>query len=169
MPDVARPFRRRGGRFAVTLSDDERALLGEVCRQSRELLEHEDPSSDPAVARLFPPAYQDDPLQNLEFETAQGEAPRAGKLGAIATLEATVDAAEISEEELLAWMGVVNDARLVLGTRIGITEEATEEDYAEDHPDHDAFGVYGYLTWLEDRMLRALGDPPVEEGTSAAG
>lgn len=169
MPEVARPFRRRGGRFVVTLSDDERALLGEVCRQSRELLQHEDPSSDPAVARLFPPAYQDDPLQNLEFETALGGTPRSGKLDAIATLEATLDAADISEEELLAWMGVVNDARLVLGTRIGITEEATPKDYAEDHPDHDAFGVYVYLTWLEERMLRALGDPPVAEGASAAG
>lgn len=166
---MARPFRRRGRRFVVTLSDGERALLRELCRQSRELLQHEDPSSDPAVARLFPPAYQDDPLQNLEFEAAQGETPRSGKLDAIATLEATVDAAEIAEDQLLAWMGVVNDARLVLGTRIGITEEATEEDFAEDHPDHDAFGAYVYLTWLEERMLRALGDPPVVEGTSAAG
>jgi hypothetical protein len=153
----------------VTLSDEERALLGELCRRSRELLQHEDPSSDPAVARLFPPAYQDDPLQNLEFETAQGEAPRSGKLDAIATLEATVDAADIAEEDLLAWMGVVNDARLVLGTRIGITEGASEEDYAEGHPDRDAFGVYVYLTWLEEHMLRALGDPPIAEGTSAAG
>lgn len=66
-------------------------------------------------------------------------------------------------------MGVVNDARLVLGTRIGITEEATHEDYADGHPDHDAFAVYVYLTWLEERMLRALGDPPAAEGTSAAG
>lgn len=166
---MARPFRRRGDRFVVTLSEDERALLGEISRQSRELLQHEDPSSDPAVARLFPPAYQDDPLQNLEFETAQDEAPRSGKLDAIATLEATLDAADLAEEELLAWMGVVNDARLVLGTRIGITEEATHEDYADGHPDHDAFAVYVYLTWLEERMLRALGDPPAAEGTSAAG
>ena len=164
---MPRPFRRRGGRFAVSLSDQERTLLTEVCRQSRELLEAEDPSSDPAVARLFPPAYQDDPLQNLEFEQAVGEAPRNGKLAAIATVERTARAAELSEDELLAWMGVVNDARLVLGTRIEITEQATERDFPPDHPHHETFGIYVYLTWLEDRMIRALGDPPVGDRASA--
>lgn len=156
---MPRPFRRRGGRYVVSLSEEERSLLLEVCRQSRALLEAEDPSSDPAVARLFPPAYQDDPLQNLEYETTLGETPRNGKLQAIATLERTARAADLSEEELLAWMGVVNDARLVIGTRIEITEEATERDYPEGHHDHESFGIYVYLTWLEDRILRALGEP----------
>jgi hypothetical protein len=159
---VARPFRRRGARFTVSLSEDEREMLAELCRQSRALLEAEDPSSDPAVARLFPPAYQDDPLQNLEFETALGNAPRNGKLDAIATVERTIRASDVGEDELLDWMKVVNDARLVLGTRIEITEQATQRDYPADHPDHDSFGVYVYLTWLEDRILRALGDPPTE-------
>ena len=166
---MARPFRRRGSRYAVSLSEDEREMLAELCRQSRALLEAEDPSSDPAVARLFPPAYQDDPLQNLEFETAQGNAPRNGKLDAIDTVERTVRAPDLSEDELVAWMKVVNDARLVLGTRIEITERATERDFPPDHPDHDSFGVYVYLTWLEDRILRALGDPPGDERPSAAG
>ncbi len=164
---MARPFRRRGGRFAVRLSEDERGLLTELARQARELLEHEDPSSDPAVARLFPPAYQDDPLQNLEFERAVGETPRAGKLAAISKLERTAGAQELSEDELLAWMGVTNDARLVLGTRIAITEEAGPEDYPPGHEHHDAFGMYVYLTWLESEMIEALGDPPVGEASGA--
>ena len=86
-------------------------------------------------------------------------APRDGKLAAMATLERTAEARDLSEDELLSWMGAVNDFRLVLGTRIDITEEAGERDYPPDHPDHDAFQVYGYLTWLEDGMLRALGEP----------
>jgi Domain of unknown function (DUF2017) len=159
---VARPFRKRGAGYAVSLSDDERAMLAELCWQSRALLEAEDPSTDPAVARLFPPAYQDDPLQNLEFESALGDTPRNGKLDAIATVERTARATELSEDELLDWMKVVNDARLVLGTRIEITEQATQRDFPPDHPDHESFGVYVYLTWLEDRILRALGDPPTE-------
>jgi hypothetical protein len=159
---VVRPFRKRGARYAVSLSDDERTMLAEICRQSRELLQAEDPSSDPAVARLFPPAYQDDPLQNLEFETTMGETPRNGKLDALATVERTVRATDVSEDELLDWMKVVNDARLVLGTRIEITELATPRDFPPEHPDHDSFGVYVYLTWLEDRIIHTLGDPPVE-------
>jgi hypothetical protein len=156
---MARPFRRRGDRFVVGLGTGERDLLVELCRQSRNLLEAEDPSSDPSVARLFPAAYKDDPLQSLEFETNLGDGPRKGKLAAIDTVERTVEASELSEEELLVWMGAVNDFRLLLGTRIDITEEATESDYPEGDTNHDAFQVYAYLTWLEDRMLRALGEP----------
>jgi hypothetical protein len=156
---VAGPFRRRRGRFIVSLGSGERELLAELCRQSRELLEEEDPSSDPSIARLFPAAYKDDPLRSLEFETNLGDSPRAGKLAAIDTLARTVEASELTEEELLVWMGAVNDFRLLLGTRIDIKEESTERDYPEEDPNHDAFHVYVYLTWLEDRMLRALGEP----------
>jgi len=157
--NVAGPFRRKGGRFTVRLGTGERELLSELCRQSRELLDEEDPSSDPSIARLFPAAYKDDPLRSLEFETNLGDSPRAGKLAAIDTLERTVDSSELTEEELLTWMGAVNDFRLLLGTRIDIKEESTEGDYPEDDPNHDSFQVYVYLTWLEDRMLRALGEP----------
>lgn len=153
------PFRRRRDRFVVSLGAGDRSTLAELARQSRELLESEDPSSDPAVARLFPAAYRDDPLMSLEFEQTMGDAPKNGKLEALRTLERTADAKELSEDELLSWMGAVNDMRLVMGTRIDITEESTEEDFPDDDPDHDAFLVYGYLTWLEDAMLRALGEP----------
>ena len=158
---MPRPFRRKRGRFTVTLGTGERELLAELCRQSRELLEEEDPSSDPSIARLFPAAYKDDPLGSLEFETNMGDAPRAGKLAAIDTMERTVDSSELSEEELLIWMGAVNDFRLLLGTRIDIKEESTESDYPEGEPNHDSFQIYVYLTWLQDRMLRALGEPRV--------
>jgi hypothetical protein len=158
---VAAPFRRRRGRFTVSLGTGERELLAELCRQSRELLEEEDPSSDPSIARLFPAAYKDDPLRSLEFETNLGDSPRAGKLAAIETLERTIEASELTEEELLVWMGAVNDFRLLLGTRIEITEESTESDYPEENPNHEAFQAYVYLTWLQDRMLRALGEPEV--------
>ncbi len=156
---MAGPFRRRRGRFIVNLGSGERELLAELCRQSRELLEEEDPSSDPSIARLFPAAYKDDPLRSLEFETNLGDSPRTGKLAAIETLERTVEASELTEEELLVWMGAVNDFRLLLGTRIDISEESTERDYPEGDANHDAFQVYVYLTWLQDRMLRALGEP----------
>ena len=157
------PFRRRRDRFLVSLGADDRSMLAQLARQSRELIGSEDPSSDPAVARLFPAAYRDDPLMSLEFEQAMGETPKNGKLEALATLERTVEAKELSEDELLSWMGAVNDIRLVIGTRIDITEESTEDDFSEDDPDREGFLVYGYLTWLEDAMLRALGEPPPRE------
>jgi hypothetical protein len=152
-------FDKKGDRFTVRLRKSQRQLLLELCQQSRALLEHEDPSSDPAVARLFPAAYQDDPLRNLEYETNLRDAPRTGKLNALDTMERTIDAKELSEDELLSWMGVVNDLRLVLGTRIDVTEESTDEDFPKTGPHHDAWQVYQFLGWLLQEMLSALGEP----------
>ena len=154
-------FEKKGDRFSVRLGKHERNLLVELVRQSRTLLETEDPSSDPAVARLFPAAYQDDPLRNLEYETSLGGAPRSGKLQALDTVEKTANARALSEEDFLTWMGVVNDLRLVLGTRIDVTEESTEEDFAAGGP-RDAYRVYQFLGWLLQEMLSALGEPDAD-------
>jgi hypothetical protein len=163
---MARLFEKKGDRFQVRLGKRERELLVELCRQSRALLETEDPSSDPAVARLFPAAYQDDPLRNLEYETSLGGAPRTGKLEALDTVERTANARALSEEEFLSWMGVVNDLRLVLGTRIEVREESTEGDFPAGGP-RDAFQVYQFLGWLLQEMLEAMGEPDatVPEGS----
>jgi hypothetical protein len=152
-------FQKEGDRFAVRLSKGVRGLLVELCQQSRALLEAEDPSSDPAVARLFPPAYEDDPLRNLEFETNLGGSPRTGKLEALDTVERTARATSLSEDEMLAWVGVVNDLRLLLGTRIEITEEATDEDFPEGDPRHDTYRAYHFLGYLLQEMLEAMGAP----------
>ena len=151
-------FEKKGDRFSVRLGKHERNLLVELVRQSRTLLETEDPSSDPAVARLFPAAYRDDPLRNLEYETSLGGAPRSGKLQALDTVERTANARALSEEDFLTWLGVVNDLRLVLGTRIEVTEESTEEDFAAGGP-RDAYHVYQFLGWVQQEMLFALGEP----------
>ncbi len=97
--------------------------------QLRDLLEHEDPSSDPAMARLFPPAYADDPIRNLEYERFAGDDLTAGRLAALDRMEATIDADRLTEDDVLAWLSVCNDLRLVLGTRLDITEETTERDF----------------------------------------
>jgi hypothetical protein len=167
-------FSKEGDRFTVRLSQGVRGLLVDLCRQSRALLDAEDPSSDPAVSRLFPPAYPDDPLQNLEFETNLGAAPRSGKLEALDVVERTANASTLTEDELLAWIGVVNDLRLVLGTRIEITEEATDEDFPADDPRHETYRVYQFLGYLLQEMLEGMGapdagEPPTEEEDSVGG
>ena len=71
-------------------------------------------------------------------------------------MEATIDADRLSEDDVLAWLGVCNDLRLVLGTRLDITEETTEADFPADDERSSAFALYGYLTWLVDAMVEAL-------------
>jgi hypothetical protein len=150
--------RTRRGDFELRLSPDERTVLRGLPDQLRNLIENEDPTSDPAMARLYPPAYEDDPIRNLEFERMAGDDLTSQRLSSINAMEGSIDADLLSEEQLLSWLGVLNDLRLVLGTRLEITEETTEEDFAAGDPRASTFALYGYLTWLVDAIVRAL-DP----------
>ena len=158
MSELEAPLARDGDGFTLRLSAGERDLLRGLCGQLRDLLRGADPSADPAIARLFPAAYPEDPLRNLDFERGAGESLVADRLAAVDVVETTVDAERLSEEEVMAWLGSVNALRLVLGTRLGLTEETTEADYPEGNPDRDAYGMYLYLTWLEAGIVEGLAE-----------
>ena len=146
---------RRGG-FELRLDAKERDVLRELPNQLRELIENEDPTSDPAMARLYPPAYPEDPIRNLEYERMAVDELTAGRMAALDRMDATIDAEQLSEDDVLAWLGVCNDLRLVLGSRLEITEETTEADFPPDDERASIFALYGYLTWLVDAIVRAL-------------
>lgn len=151
------PVRRtRRGDFELGLGSKERDVLRALPAQLRELIEHEDPSSDPAMARLYPPAYLDDPIENLEYERMATDELTAGRRASIDSMEASIGAERLTEEQVLAWLGVLNDLRLVLGTRLDVTEETTDDDFPIDDPRAPAWALYGYLTWLVDGIVRAL-------------
>jgi hypothetical protein len=153
------PIRRtRRGDFELRLEPGERDVLRGLPAQLRQLIESEDPTSDPAMARLYPPAYLDDPIRNLEYERLAGDDLTSQRLASIGAMEGSIDADRLTEEQLLSWLGVLNDLRLVLGTRLEITEETTEDDFAPDDPRTSTFALYAYLTWLVDAIVRGL-DP----------
>lgn len=154
----------------VSLRVDERAALLGLVREYRQLLVNESQSSDPAVARLFPPAYREDPLRNFDYERQAHDGLMAQRLAAIDTVEQRTDTQALSAEEARTWLAVLNDLRLVLGTRLDITEQTTEATFAEDRAAGQAFGLYGWLTHLVGVLLEALdpgladfqGPPPEE-------
>ena len=148
-------------RFEVRLSASERDVVRSFAAQMRALLTAETAASDPAVARLFPPALPDDDvLGNLEYEQQHGDELLLGKLEALDTLERTATATEVSDRELTAWLGSINSIRLVVGTKLGVTEESTDRDFADDEEAAGLFELYGYFTWLQGWVIEALGDPP---------
>ena len=53
-----------------------------------------------------------------------------------------------------AWLGVLNDTRLVLGTRLGVTEDERELNPAD--PQAGAYAMYQWLTWLQGDLVEAL-------------
>lgn len=144
--------RARRGRFRLRLGAEERELLRTLPGQLREILGTEDPS----VRRLHPPAYQNDPEREEEYRRLVRDDLLRQRLEALAVMEATVDADTIDQEQLAAWLGALNDLRLVLGTRLDVTEEMYEEGIPDDDARAPAFAVYQYLGWLQENVVSAL-------------
>jgi hypothetical protein len=149
-----------GGAIEVYLHESIRDVLGRLCDQLEQLLQREDPASDPAMARLFPAAYPDDPLRELEFERVTGDDLTRGRLASLRVMRASLRADTLDGEQSLAWLGTLNDIRLVLGSRLDVTEESTEADFTGE--DAGTFEIYLLLGGLQGRLLFAL-DPEIEE------
>lgn len=149
---VPRVVREKDGRFRLEVTRGERDVLRTLPAQLRELLAEQ---GDPALRRLFPPAYADDPEREAEFREMVRDELLEGKLAAIATMESTIDAERLTEEELLAWLGALNDLRLVLGTRLAVSEETDFEDFEGDAREGVA-ALYRYLGALEEDVVEAL-------------
>ena len=129
--------------------------MRDVPSMLRALLTQAD-AADPALQRLFPPAYVDDPGGAAEFERMVRGDLVAQRLAALDTMERTIEADRLSEDEIVAWMAAINDLRLVLGVRLGVTEQSGAEDFEGDQERTRTYAVYAYLSWLEDDVVRAV-------------
>ena len=157
---MRRRVRRVGpDEFELRLPDDERAILRALPAQLRALLSDRDagPEDDSGLARLFPPAYWDDAERNAEYQRLMHDDLVASKLAAAEVVESTVDSNRLSGDELVAWMGALNDLRLVLGSRLDVTEDPADTP-ADDSPEAPAYALYSYLGWLQEQVVAAL-DP----------
>ena len=147
----ARVRRRRSGKYELRLEPWERDLLRSLPGQLRELLA----TDDPALERLYPPAYLDDDKKNEEYARLMRDDLTRGRLTSLEVMEATIDAETLDEEQIVAWLGALNDLRLVLGTRLNVTEDM-DHDFDEDDPLAPAYALYGYLGVLEENVVHAL-------------
>lgn len=159
--------RTKSGMFAVNLPAEERELLSDLPAQLRQLLGSDDPEATASLRRLFPTAYNLDPDKDEEFHQLMREDLVASKLARAELLETTAAATELTEAQLLSWMGAINDIRLVLGTRLDVSEGDDELD--ADHPLAGHFGLYHYLGFLLENVIRALSSGPDNRNVLAAG
>jgi hypothetical protein len=145
--------RTRKGDFEVRLPADERELLRSVAPQLRQMLDGD--LADPTLRRLFPTAYAQDAERDREYHALVRDDLADRRRAAVDTLVATLDETRLSEEQLLAWMGSINDLRLVLGTRLDVSEET---DLAADPSDPEAplLALYAYLGFLLEAIVAAL-------------
>ena len=152
MAEASRIVRLQRDRFALRLDRQERRVLAELPAQLRALIE----ARDPAVARLFPPAYPHDPDRESEYRRMVGTELLEGRREALEVMEATVRARELDRDQLSAWLTALNDVRLVLGTQLDVTEDMDETDLPDDDPRTPTLALYHYLGWLVAQAVEAL-------------
>ena len=181
---MAARFRRARGGFSVRFTDGEAALLHMMLTDLDALLASLDDGAaaapdplaamvgigtattapeDPALARLFPDGYTDDDAASADFrrytQVGLRDARRARIATALATLEVSGHGRTVLDAEAAqAWLGVLNDLRLVLGERLAVTEDlgGMLAAMAPGDPRRAALGVYDWLGWVQDTLVRAL-------------
>jgi Domain of unknown function (DUF2017) len=182
------PFRSvRGGGARARLAAAEASLLRSLVGQVMSLVEpdgHDDPPEpddelavleamvpgpgadqlpeDPVLARLLPDGYRDDPEAAGEFRKYTEPALRSAKHAAAQEMLNTLPDAggriQLTQEQALSWLKALNDVRLALGVRLGVTEEFEEQwgRLKADDPQWTAFEVYAWLGAVQESLVQAL-------------
>jgi hypothetical protein len=120
------------------------------------------PPDDPVLARLLPDGYRDDPEAAGEFRKYTEPALRSAKHQAaqemLDTLPEEGGRIQLTQDQALSWLKALNDVRLALGVRLGVTEEFEEQwgQLKPDDPQWSAFEVYAWLGAVQESLVQAL-------------
>ena len=154
------------GAMTLSVTDLELELLQSLPDEMRTVLLTAD--DDPARQRLFPRAYSNpmDDREDAEWRETIYPDLVDQRFEGLDLLAITLDHAtvagkdgewreiELTAEEVQIWLAVLNDVRLVLGTRLGVTDD--HPDVAEDDPSAPAWEFYDWLTHLQGTLVETL-------------
>ena len=118
-------------------------------------------SEDPALARLFPVAYED-AEQAEEYRRFTYTELHSAKIAGLEQLSRQLSEMApdivLDDDSAHVWLAALNDLRLVIGSRVGITEDNGEA--LESLPLEDMravlYGLYVLLTSLQESLVEAL-------------
>jgi hypothetical protein len=170
-----------GGGAAIALDDVEISILRSLAVQLMELIGPGEqaadadqdplaqlfaegpskPPDDPALARLFPDAYEES-ADASEFRRFTENDLRARKredaLAMIRVLDAGGPVLKLTAEQARQWLGALNDLRLTLGTRLEVTEDDDEGLYRlpDSDPRKPLVMAYLWLGGLQESLVETL-------------
>ncbi|MGI8677309.1 MAG: DUF2017 family protein [Jatrophihabitans sp.] len=157
--------RRRGGRLQLVLVSREIGLMQSLLDEMTTLFGDADAldASDPVLQRLFPSAYRDDEDAEADYrsmtesglrnERVERIAACAGELAAYGNTSGGIDLADPDVSK--RWIQVLNDIRLALGIRLGVSEDGPP-DLDPTDPGTQQWLVYHWLTGVQDSVVTAL-------------
>jgi hypothetical protein len=170
-------FRRRKRDHAVvcTLPSDLVEVLADVIGQLEGVLSAPEPG--PVRERLFPRAYLDPTEEAAEQEWqafVHDDLVRERTAALHATVADLHDATRVSrtnveivldDDAALRWCRVLNDARLTLGTALGVSEDEPLA-FSDDDPRAAGAEMYDLLTSLQGELVDVLARELPEAGTA---
>jgi len=148
------------GTVEVRLESQEAELMRSLIEEIHTLLAADASRNDPVVERLFPDAYESR-KDARAFRDLVGDDLRAGKREALTTVESKLGNSgeadlALTPDEVEAWLTVLTDLRLAIGTRLGVTEETMDQEPDPNDPDGAAISVLHWLGWLQEMTLSEL-------------
>jgi hypothetical protein len=169
--------RTPGGELLVTLHEQEVEIIGGLLRDLRVIVGMP-PGENAVSSRLYPSAYLD-PTEEAAERQWQGlvhddlvatrvaafdEILKALTEGATSETEDLVQVS-LDEEAEAQLLGVLNDARLALGTIADVSEDFEDEDLdlTPNDPRWHLLRLYGYLSELQAELIDLmLGELPAD-------
>jgi hypothetical protein len=135
-------------------------MLADLAEQVRAVVD--EPDDD--ARRLFPPAYEDPDRQRSFVGLTRDDlvtSKRAACERVIGSIRAGVVERDtwrgtLDDEAAHAWLSVLNDARLVLGTRLDVREDMDHVPLPGSDTRAPAFNLYLYLGALQEELIEAL-------------
>jgi hypothetical protein len=146
---------RKGG-LRLRLDPVEVSVLSALLGQLGPVLAGENPD-DPVVQRLYPSAYPDDAGAETEYRSITEPGLRGERLERAQACAADLAGPDVDLSDPAAatrWIQVLNDLRLVLGTRLGVTED--DPDFDPSDPSEQPRMVYHWLTGVQDAVVHAI-------------
>jgi len=163
MSDVFFRYRfrqRQNGAMEVRISEQERQVLGDLMEQLRELLLSTSPEGqlDPSLRRLYPAAYVEETRYEQEYQRSTRDQLLERRLSHLDIVEATLNDVELDSDSVTAWITTLNDLRLVLGTRLDVSEDDESRVLDPKDPQERHRAIYHYLSHLLGEFVEAAGN-----------
>lgn len=149
---VVRP--RADGRFDLVLPAAHRTTISALLGELDQLIEA-DPS-DPDLRRLSPPAYLHDPDRDAAYQLLAGDELRTARRAAIDTVRSTMDRSVLDEDQVWAWLRALNALRVVVGTKLDITDEDYDPVVDPDDPAAPLWAIYDFTGLVQHAIIAAL-------------
>ena len=157
--DVMATFEETAEGIRVHLEEHEAGLLRHLLDEMKTLLEA-DIRVDPVNERLFPDAYESDE-DSASYHELVGDELRSTKREAADRLRSALGSEgpfddSLPREDVAAWLPVLTDIRLAIGTRNDVTEETMGREVDPDEPGAAGLLVLHWVGWVQESLLEVL-------------